>query len=143
MLNWVDDELFVNSNIGTILLNYNLKGFYLKKVNYIKINKQIDNIRQVYVNDILKPGLVNENNTVLSETKCNNCGCTKIIITGRGIIYSKNAFKNIKSDIVKSFKVFGDGHMCSRMIFISKNFYKVIKENSLDRDLVLEPIILV
>ena len=45
-------------------------------------------------------------------------------------------------DIVKSAEVFGDGHMCARVILVSKKFHDLLVSNSFDRDLALEPIFL-
>lgn len=143
LFNWVEDELFINSDAEVVLLKHNLKGFLLKDVKNVKTNKPIDDIKQIYVNDILEPGIVNQNNTILSETKCNACGCSKIIITGRGVIFDKEVFRYIKNDIIKSYEVFGDGHMCARMIFVSRNLYKAMMESGLGKDLIFEPVMLI
>lgn len=143
MLNWLEDELFINSKVEEVLKNYNLKEIELYIVKNVKTNQQIDNIKQIYVKNILKPGLVNQNNTIKSITKCGKCGYIKMLGTGRGVIFNKEVFRDVKSDIIKSHEVFGDGHMCSRIIFVSKIFYNVIKENGLDKDLVFEPVMLI
>ncbi len=143
MLNWIEDELFTNYEVETVLSNYNLKGFKFIDLKNVRLNYSVDNIKQIYINNILRPGLLNQNDTILKEITCNNCGCNKIIMAGRGIIFSKGVFENIENDIVKSSEVFGDGRMCFRMIFASRNFYNAIRNSSLDKDLIFEPVILV
>lgn len=143
MLNWIEDELFINNNVEEVLLRYNLKGFKFFNVKNIKTNKQIENMKQIYVNNILKPGLISQNNNIYTLINCHNCASNKMIETGRGIIFKKEVFMDIEYDIVKSFEVFGDGHMCARIIFVSKSFYNAVTKNNLDKDLVFEPVMLI
>lgn len=143
MLNWVEDELFINDKVESVLISKIIKEFKIQNVNKINTDEPIKNMKQIFVNDILQPGLVNKNNTIRRESKCLKCGCVKRITTGRGIIFNKEIFSEIEDDIIKSYEVFGDGLMCARMIFVSKRFYNIIKEHGLDKALIFEPIMLI
>ena len=142
MLNWIEDELFINNVVKDKLEQANIKGYELCDVINDKKNISVINMKQMIVRKILKPGFDKVNESVREIITCKKCGCIKYIYSGRGLAYKKDVFEGIDDDIVKSTEIFGAGHMCSRLIFISKNFYEFLTDNSLDKDLVFEPIFL-
>lgn len=143
MLNWVEDELFVNTLAKDCININDIKGFrYLDVINHKK-NTKFDDFYQMYVEKILDPGMTNLEQSVKLVRKCDTCNSVKYICTGRGISFKKEVFENIDTDIIKSYERFGDGHMCASEIIVSKKLFDMIKSNNLDKDLVFEPITLV
>lgn len=142
MLNWVEDELFLSNHAKNILLNSNLKGFGFIDVVKPKGEMLLEDINQLKVNEVLSPGLVNQDNTIRETTKCKKCGVIKYALTGRGLVYKKSVFPS-DFDIVKSFEVFGWGHVAPRGIFVNQKFYQTIIQNKLERNLEFEPIKLI
>lgn len=142
MLNWVEDEVFINNNVELILKSADLKGLQFYDVKNAKNNETIQNMKQIFISKVLEPGLVKQNETVLHEIKCNNCSGKKYILTGKGIVFDRKVMDNISCDIVKSSEAFGDGNMYAKIILVSKRFYETIKENNLGNDLVFEPVLL-
>lgn len=142
MLNWIEDELFVNNNAEKLLVNSELKGFKLTPVINNKSKEELKSIKQIQITSILPIGLKRYNDIVASEKECELCGVTKIILAGKGISFFKDTFDGIDVDIVKSFESFGDGLMSSKLIIVSKAFYEFIKAERLDQDLVFQPIML-
>lgn len=143
MLNWVEDELFISNKAKEIISNSDIKGYKIYDVINNKTYKPIDDIQQIYIDEVLQPGLINEEQSIKEVLRCHKCGYVKYIYTGRGFTYKKDVFEGLNVDIVKSSEMFGDGLMCARLIFISKNLYKLLISNSLDKDLVFEPIAIV
>lgn len=143
MLNWVHDELFINNKVRSIMDKGDIKGYKLHSVLNVKTNKPIDDINQIYIEEVLQPGLINKEQSIKEVLTCRKCGTVKYIYTGRGFTYKKDVFEGLNTDIVKSSEMFGDGLMSARLIFISKNLYKLLISNSLDKDLVFEPIAIV
>jgi hypothetical protein len=142
MLNWIDDELFLSDNAKIILSNSNLRGFEFIDVVKFKTDSKLDDINQLKVNEVLSPGLVNQDNTIREIIKCKKCGVVKYAITGRGLVYKKSVFRG-DVDIVNSFEVFGWGHAAPRGILVNQKFYQVITSNYLDKNLEFEPIKLI
>ncbi|PGM53818.1 hypothetical protein [Bacillus sp. AFS053548] len=144
MLNWIEDELFISSKAKDELQKSKLKGFdfYEVKKN-AKDNVILDDVHQLYINDQLKPGMLEDSDTIANTIRCNKCGGTKFIYSGKGFKYQKSVFENVDVDIIKSAETFGDGHMCARLIFISQDFFQLVKKNKLDRNLEFEPILLI
>lgn len=91
------------------------------------------------------PGLALVNDTIIEANTCKKCGNTKYLPSGRGVIYKKEAFTNINADIVMSDELFGAGdlHFAIRDIIISRKFYEIITANRFDKQLRLEPVMLV
>lgn len=142
MLNWVEDELFVSDKVVETINESGIRGYQIYDVLNYKNNKLIENMKQIHVNEIIEPALVNIQQSVKEVIKCKKCGSVKYIGSGRGLTFSKDVFEKIDTDIVKSSETFGDGHMCARLIIISKNIYNLIVSNSLDKDVEFEPIFL-
>jgi len=143
MLNWVEDELFINDKVFDLLKNSELKGFDLVDVNYSKNNNVVKNIKQIRVNKILDSGMIIQKDNIKKTIKCKKCGCGKFVLKGRGLYGKEKIFKEIDVDIIKSSEVFGDGYTGSRTIFISNNFYRFITDNGLDKDLSFEAVDLI
>jgi len=143
MLNWVEDELFVSSKAEKLFENSGLKGVALETVESSKSHGTLKNIKQIKVMKTVPFGLVRLSDIVTSEKKCESCGVTKIILSGKGVSFSKDTFNNIDIDIVKTSEFFGDGLMSARLVIVSKAFYEFIKSERLEKDLVFQPIELI
>lgn len=143
MLNWVEDELFISNKARDIMDNDGIKGYKVYDVINHRTNKPIENINQIYIEEVIQPGLINEEQSIEEVLRCKKCGSVKYIYTGRGFTYKKDIFEGLNTDIVKTTEMFGGGLICARRIFISRNFYKLLISNSLDKDLVFEPITIV
>jgi len=143
MLFWIEDELFVSDKAVDILKNNSLSGFNFLDVCYAKNNEPIANIKQIKITKILPPSMIIQKEDTKEIINCEKCGNKKYIMKGRGVYCKEKVFADIDVDMVKSSEQFGSGHICARKIFVSNNFYKVVKENKLDRDLVFEPINLI
>ena len=140
MLNWIEDEIFINTIAKDILVANNITGLnFLEVINHKK-NLVFDDIHQIYVKNELKPGLLNLKQSVKESQNCNVCGSVKYIYSGKGLTFKKEIFDNLNYDILKTNESFGEGHICARKIIISKKLYQVIKNNSLDKDVEFEPI---
>ncbi len=142
MLNWIEDELFVNNEVTTALAKCHINGYELYDVKNKKDNKTVENIKQMYVKEIINPGLLKINDTIRREITCPLCGTKKYIINGKGFVYKKECFQDVSVDIAKSSEFFGDGCLCARAILVSKKFYNAIKDSSLDKDLIFIPLTL-
>lgn len=140
MLNWIEDEIFINTIAKEIIVANNIAGLtFLEVINHKK-NFAFDDIHQIYVNNELKPGLLNLKQSVKEFRNCNVCGSTKYIYSGKGLTFKKEIFENLNLDILKTNESFGDGHICAKKIIISQKLYKLIKNSGLDKDVEFEPI---
>lgn len=139
MLNWIEDELFLSDNAKNILTNSGLRGFKFFDVVKNDVTK-LEDFNQLKVNEILSPGLIDQENTIKETHKCNKCGVVKYVTTGRGLVYRESVFRN-DVDIVNSFELFGLSGV--RTIFINQNFYKVIINNKMDKNIEFVPIKLI
>lgn len=140
MLNWVEDELFISNKVKEIIGNTDIRGCKIYDVINHKTNKPADDIHQIYIEGLLQPGLINEEQSIKEVLRCHKCGSVKYIYTGRGFTYKKDIFEGLNTNIIKSYEMFGCGHMCARLMFISKKLYNLLTSNSLDKDLEFEPI---
>lgn len=143
MLNWIQDELFTSEIARQSIMSKKIIGLKFLDVKNHKKSISFDDIHQIYVEEVLQPGLADVNQSAKQVLECSNCGEIKYIYSGKGLTYHKGIFEGINSDIVKTSETFGDGHMCARKILISKKFYQAIKDDKLDKDLVFEPISLI
>lgn len=139
MLNWIEDELFLSDKAKNILSNSGLRGFEFIDV-VKKDGTKLDDINQLKVNEILPPGLVDQDNTIKETHKCDKCGVAKYVLTGRGLVYKESAFRN-DVDIVNSFELFGLS--ADREIFVNQKFYQTIMNNGMDRNIEFTPIKLI
>lgn len=145
MINWVHDVLFASEAAKNILEASELRGFHFQDVLNTKGTAVIDDIYQLCVETILPPGLVITNDTIEEVSTCPKCGNTKYLAAGRGIIYKRETFAKVDTDIVMSGELFGAGdlHIAVRHILISRQFYETIIANKLDKQMVLEPVMLI
>lgn len=143
MINWIHDVLFTSTAVKETLEQSDLRGFHFEDVLNTKGTAPIDDIYQLYVETKLPAGLVTGNDTIKDESTCEMCGVTKYVGAGRGYIFKKETFENIDVDIAVSDEIFGGGYSVIRQILISKRFYETIILNKLDKQLVIEPVILV
>lgn len=138
MINWIHDELFVTDKVEKTLIDNGMKGMDFYEV----LNKSgavIDNTKQIYVKNYLMPGLIFDKS---EEVKCPKCSFTVYMPKPGYIKYNREVFKDIGVDIVKSHEKFGV-LTCINMIFVTKKFYDVVKNNKLDRGLSFEPLKLI
>ena len=139
MLNWIEDELFLSDNAKNILTNSGMRGFRFFDVVKNDSTK-LEDFNQLKVNEILSPGLIDQDNTIKEMHKCNKCGVTKYVTSGRGLVYREVVFRN-DVDMVNSFELFGLSGM--RDIFINQKFYQVIINNGMDKNIEFVPIKLI
>lgn len=143
MLNWIEDELFIDTIAQEYIISEKITGLEILDVINNKKNTTFEDIHQIYIENVLDPSLVNMELSVKEVLNCRSCGKVKYIYSGRGLSFKKDTFQGLDHDIVKSFETFGSGHMCARIIIVSKKFYQVLKKNKLDKDLEFEPITLI
>lgn len=142
MLNWIGDEIFISSIAKEVLVSNRIAGLrFLDVINHKK-NIVFDDIHQIFVENELEPGLINLTQSVKETLNCSICGNTKYIGSGKEFTFRKEIFENLNFDIYKTYKSFGAGHLCARIIIISKKLYQIIKDNDLDKGLEFEPITL-
>ena len=122
MLNWIEDELFINNVVKDKLEQANSKGYELCDVINDKKNIPVINMKQMIVRKILKPGFDKVNESVREIITCKKCGCIKYIYSGRGLAYKKDVFEGIDDDIVKSTEIFGAGHIVFKVDIYFEEF---------------------
>lgn len=142
MLNWVHDELFVDSIAKNILVENGIQGMKYPDVLHYKKGTSFTNLYQIYVENTLPPGLTNLQQSVRESLFCDRCKKTKYIYSGRGVTYKKELFENLNLDIIKSDEAFGGGRLYIKDIIISQRLYQILKTNKLNRDVCFEPITL-
>ena len=140
MLNWVHGELFVKTETARFLLNSGLKGFEIKDVMLYKKNVLAENIKQIYVNSSLKPGLIVDEGIKQINT-CEVCGSKRYITSGRPVHFKKEIFEGLDLDIIKTDEVFGIWSLNDRIIYISKRLYSILVDNKLDKNLEFLPLL--
>jgi hypothetical protein len=141
MLYCIYDEFFVNDKTAKILEESNLSGFKLLLVKRHKSDKKLEDIKQIYITEKSEYGMTFKEGAVKKKIVCNKCGSTKYIMEGR---FQKVINKKVLPDdidILKTSEKFGDGLVCISSVLISKKFYDFLIESRLDKDLIIEPII--
>jgi len=140
-INWIEDEIFISDYAKRLIEKSDLNGFNIANVLNSKSLSNFENIFQLQVNNFLEiPCIANMEQAAKEINKCKKCGVKKYILLGREYICHREAFDNLSVDIVKSKEVFGAGHICSRDIFISKKFRKLILQNSMERGIEFHPV---
>lgn len=143
MLNWVHDELFLDSYAKECISSNAISGLkFLNVINHKK-NSIFEDFYQIYVEHELERGMVELEKSVKEYRNCSVCGGIKYLSSGKGMTFKKDIFENVTYDIIKTNETFGEGLICSKEIIISKKLYQVIKDNGLDKGLEFEPIQLV
>lgn len=119
----------------------NIRGVEYWDVNIYKQNKPSEIIQQIYVKQVLAPGLVDGES--LDPKICNSCGVVKYKPHLRGYMrMDRNIFKDLKVDFVRTNEWFGDGAKAFSEIIISNMVARTIIENNW-RGVLLKPIKLV
>lgn len=143
MLNWVEDELFVDDSAKTVLDTSRLSGIEFAKVKNKQGLEFLPNVNQLVVKNILPAGLQVDCRAINATHFCPKCGIPKYHPSGEGMYeFNRAVFENAP-DIVKTNEWFGWGYAASRLIIVSQKTYQLITQNNLDRGLVFEPVLLV
>lgn len=142
MLNWVEDELFVNDSVCKNLLENNVSGIEFKEVHDKTGHNSLSQIQQMFITDILQPGIVLNGRSIREIHTCPKCGTEKYHPTGIDMLSFRHEIFENAPDVVKTFELFGWGHSASRLIIVNQKTYQVITQNRLNRGLVFEPIML-
>lgn len=142
MLNWVEDELFVDKVVKELFLEKGITGVLFQKVQDKHGTQTVELIDQLLITHVLQPGiLVNE--SIDKVMLCPNCKTLKYHPSGIGAhAFHREIFEGVP-DIVKTAEVFGWGHSAPRVILVNQKTYQLIIQNKLDRGLVFEPVLLV
>lgn len=143
MLNWIQDELFMNDKAARQLEESGLSGFQIIDVKNSGTGAKLNDIHQLFVTSTLPPALMNSDEVCKAEIHCPKCGHTKWVASGRVEKLKKEAFCDINVDIVKSFETYGAGLMCCRDILVSQKFYRMLCDKELTNYLHFEPVLLV
>ena len=143
MLNWVEDELFLDDAAKTILCQTGLTGFQFRQVRNRTGKEIVPNINQLFVMEQLSGGLVPEEPMVDKVETCKVCGCVRYHTRGIGMLkYRKEVFCSAP-DIVKTSESFGWGHSSSSLIIVSQRTYQTIVNHRIGRGLEFEPLELI
>ena len=139
MLNWVYDELFVCDYAKKLLEQSDLHGFGFYELLDQKGN-MLGDISQIMIHETLEKGL---NKSCIDKTiTCFSCGERKQLLKPGRIIYDRQAFNGVETDIIKTSEIFGE-ITGARYIFISHRFYDYIHEKGLDKNIVYVPVQLI
>lgn len=139
MLNWIEDEIFINSEVTNIFIN-DIRGIEFINVLNNRSKESLYNISQMKVMTTLKKGLVVYPEDIKKRIVCTQCQEEKFIFTGRSKIKFERSIFPKEIDVVKSVEKFGDGIVCANYILVTNKFYQLIKDNEIGKDLVFEPI---
>lgn len=142
-LNWIGDELFVDSFAKNILQESGITGVSFDEVRDIKRDQPFRDVFQLYIPHVLKEGLLSSTQAIAKTTKCMNCGRNKYLRSGIGMLEFEREIFEEAPDVVKSFESFGDGFYACRKILVRKKFYHTIASKEIGKQLVFEPVKLV
>lgn len=118
-------SLFCNIRLLDEIKNHHINGFEDWKTIIYSTDQPSNNIHQLYIPNIAKPGLV-END--LKKVKCDKCGEIKYYPHKRGIMYFKkdSLLKNL--DFQLSYEWFGSGGIAYKEIVVSNRMARLILE---------------
>ena len=140
MLNWIDDELFMDETAMTILQNSGLTGFTFLPVKDKTGTKPLPDICQLVIERAAGPGLLTGGSDIDDVCACKQCGRLKYHPTGIGMHrFSGDALRSLP-DICRTHESFGWGQGAGKRILIRQDMYRCLVEHHLDRGLVFEPI---
>ena len=140
MLNWIDDELFIDETAMSILQNSGLTGFAFLPVKDKNGAKPLPNVYQLIIEQEAGPGLMTDGTDIDDVCMCKSCGRLKYHPTGIGMHrFSGEALRSLP-DISYTHEFFGWGQGASKRILIRQSMYRCLVEHHLDRSLVFEPI---
>lgn len=143
MLNWVEDELFLDTAAKEVLQDGSVSGISFREVHNKGGNSILPDTYQLVVNHLLNDGLVPEESPLRAMLVCEKCGTTRYHPHGVGVFtFRKEIFENAP-DIVKTAEMFGWGHSSSRYILIRQSVYRLLVEKKMSRGLEFSPINLI
>lgn len=140
MINWVDDELFVDDAFKRVVENANIPGILFWEVTNISGDENISGVYQLKVNNILEKGLIDNQERIQAMCLCDDCGRRKIHLRGRGVLEFKSDIFEKAPGIVKTNEWFGWGCGADQLILINQEVYQLIISNHLEKNLIFEPI---
>lgn len=143
MLNWVEDELFVDECARALLIESGFSGFTFQNVFDKNADKDLVNIYQLMIKNELEPGLISDRPAIDLISRCPSCGVSKYHPTGVGMLAMRKQVFEGASDVMKTSEIFGWGSSAAHRIVVSKNVYLLLTKHNLSRGLVFEPIELV
>lgn len=139
-LNWIGDELFVSDTAKSILESHNISGISFMGVQDKAGKEFFSDISQLIIHNIIEEGLFESKASIRQINSCPNCGITKYVPSGIGMLaFRKEIFDN-QADIVKTGDLFGSDHYAAKVIIVRQSVYQMILQNNLERGLVFEPI---
>mgnify|MGYP003520194940 CR=1 FL=1 len=143
MVNWVNDELFVDRYVKGILETNRISGISFTQVHNKDGSAVLPDVFQLSVEEESPIGLLEEQASIQGVDNCIYCGCKKFHPSGIGKYAVQKAVFASMPDICKSAEILGWGKSAHRLIFVRHSVYRVITENNLDRGLVFSPVDLV
>lgn len=142
MLNWVEDEFFVD-DLAKNLFKKEFPFLRFLEVKNKKGTNILEGIYQMIIPQLENNGILENQDFLQNVYTCANCKHKKYHPSGRGmLIYKRETFNNA-TDIVKTKEYFGWEYGASNNIIINQRVYKFILENSLERGLDFVPVKLV
>jgi len=157
-LYWVHDEVFVRPEVKAILEKEHISGVEFSHPVYHKSGEDIDNVYQMIIQAIAKPGLVKEGLSIVT-CKVNNeesiiegigkvknrlgdypyCGRVKYHFPRRDAIKLRGESLEGLPDIAKSHEYFGSGTAANRLILMRSRVVELVTKNKI-RGLKFTPI---
>lgn len=140
---WIEDELFIKTDIIDIIDNNDIKGLSYLPVKHFKSKEELKTIKQIKIDIIMNEELNFKESEIKKTIICSKCNQAKHVLYGYAINKVNRKFiSRYNTDIIKTKNVFGDGVMAARQIFISNKFAKLILAMKW-KNVVLEPIQLI
>lgn len=143
LLNWVEDEFFVDDAAKNKLENSGFTGFRFQEVRNKNGTAVLPGVHQMVILSKTDKGIETDRPSIDNTDPCPRCGTFRYHPTGIGMVaFRKETLRNAP-DIVKTAEVFGWGHYSAPLILVRQNLYRYLTEQHLDSGLVFEPIELV
>ena len=142
MLNWIEDELFVDEQAKALLEREFPFLSFREVANKSGVNTLSD-VFQIVIPSMIENSIIEKQNSLRKVIKCRCCRKKKYHPTGIGMTqYKREGFENMP-DMFKTAEWFGWGCGASHRVIISRKMYRFILDNQLGRSLVFSPINLV
>lgn len=143
MLNWVEDEVFVDDIAKDVLQSANFSGFVFAPVGNKNGTSLLPGVHQLTISAQSNLGFIAGEESVQNVITCPSCGQIKYHPSGIGMYsFAQKAFDGMP-DICKTTELFGWGKSAHKLILIRQSVYRAIVDNHLDRGLVFSPLNLV
>ena len=140
MLNWVNDELFVDDTVRNLFLTSRVSGCDFTSVCNSKGTAELLGCYQLSVLKKADLGFVANQISVQNEYTCPACGCMKYHPSGIGKYHFPKGVLDDMPDICKTAEYFGWGKGADSLILIRQKVYQLLVDNQLDRGLIFTPI---